>query len=156
MSFFLTVGFYIVTSWLIIRYRRSISRVFLRLPFSLTSTSVIAAIFFSIIEEGVLNLASGTLIVLVMTVPVLAVFVFVAGKLGRLFHAKSIRYPFVSLLSAGLLFEAFLGGHREGFQHPESEGVFIFGIVLTLITYAYVSLVSLTIMIEGESLKTPG
>lgn len=155
MSFFLTVGFYIVTLWLIVRYRRNLSVHFLKLPFSISGTSFIAAIIFSIIEEGVLNLASGTLFVLVATVPVLAIFVFVAGKLGRLFHAKRIRYPFIGLLTAGLLFEAFLGGHREGFQNPESVGTLVFGIVLTLITYAYVSLVSLTIMIEGEELRKP-
>lgn len=153
-SFFLTVGFYVVTLGLIIRYRRSLSRMFLRLPHSLTSISFITAILFSIVEEGVLNLASGTLFVLVATVPVLAIFVFVAGKIGRLFHAKSIKYPLIGLLSAGLLFEAFLGGHREGFQHPDSTGTLIFGIFLTIVTYAYVSLVSLTIAIEGEDLKT--
>ena len=94
MSFFLTVGFYVVTLWLIVRYRRELSRLFMKLPLSLTWVAFVAAILFSIIEEGVLNLASGTLFVLVATVPVLAIFVLVAGKLGRLFRARSIRYPF--------------------------------------------------------------
>ena len=153
MSFFLVVGFYAVTLWLIARYRRRLSRLFMRLPLPVMGAAFVAGIFFSIIEEGVLNLPSGTLVVLIVTVPVLAIFVFVAGKLGQLFHAKSIRYPFIGLLAAGLLFEAFLGGHSEGFQHPDSLGTLVFGIVLTFVTYAYVSLVSLTIAIEGENLK---
>lgn len=147
------VGFYAVTLWLIVRYRRELARLFMKLPFSKKVPAFVAAIFFSVIEEGVLNLASGTLIVLIATVPVLVIFVLIAGKLGRLFRAESIRYPLIGLLTAGLLFEVFLGGHRENFQHPDSLGIFIFGIALTLITYAYVSIVSLTVAIEGERLK---
>ena len=128
----------------------------MKLPLPLTGAAFVAAIFFSIIEEGVLNLVSGNLFVLVVTVPVLAIFVLVAGRLGRLLHAKSIRYPLIGLLVAGLLFEASLGGHSKGFQHPDSVGILVFGIFLTFLTYAYVSIVSLTIAIEGESLKMPG
>ncbi len=153
MSFLLVISFYIVTLWLIVRYRRELSRLFMKLPFPLTGTAFVAAIFFSIIEEGVLNLASGTLIVLVATVPVLAILVLTAGMLGRMFHAKRIQYPLIGLLTAGLLFEAFWGGHRQGFQHPDSLGTLVFGIALTFITYAYISIVSLTILIEGEDLK---
>lgn len=154
MSFFLVVSFYVVTLWLIVRYRRQLAKMFVRLLSSVTGSAFVAAIIFSIIEEGVLNLASGTLFVLIATVPVLAIFVLVVGKLGQLLRAKSIRYPLLGLLVVGTLFEVFLGGHRENFQDPESAGVLIFGILLTLLTYTYVSIVSLTILIEGEKLQS--
>lgn len=153
MSFFLVVGFYVVTLWLMARHRHALARLFMRARFPPTGAALLAAITFSTIEEGVLNLTSGTLVVLVATVPVLTLFVFVVGKVGQWTGAKTIRYPLIGLVTTGLLFESFLGGHREGFQHPESLGTLVFGIALTLITYSYVSIVSLTIAIEGTNLK---
>lgn len=148
MSFFLTIGAYLVSFGAILRYRRRVADWFLRSFKTRVGAALSAAVVFSVLEEGILNAASGSLIVLVATVPVLVVFVFVVGKLGQLFGAHGITWPLITLMLAGLLFEATVGGAREGFQHPTSPGMLLFALALTFFTYAYCGLIALTIMNE--------
>ena len=154
MTFFLTVGFLGTTLWLIARYRLAIADAFYRLPVSPRWAAVIAAAVFSIIEEASINLASGTLPVLLGTVPPLVLFTVVFGTLGRRCRARTIRYPLLALMLFGVLFEATVGGHRHAFQHPESAGVLIVGVGLAAMTYAYTAMVGLTMLIEHRTPRT--
>lgn len=154
MSFFLTITAYLVSFAAIVRYRERLGSWFMRKFRTRTRAALGAAFVFSLFEEGIINASSGTLHVLVATVPVLMVFVFSVGKLGQFFAARRITWPLVMLMVAGLVFEATVGGAHEGFQHPESPAILIFAIALTLLTYAYCGLVALTIMIGRDERAT--
>lgn len=148
MSFLVTLGFLVISLGLIFTYRSRLANLFLRIPAPPTVAALLAALVFSVIEEASINIASGTLYVLIGTVPPLVFFVFAFGKLGQIFRAKTIRLPLIALILFGTCFEIFAGGASESFLHPPSASMFVFGIVFCVITYAYTALVALTIMIE--------
>jgi hypothetical protein len=150
MVFLITFGFLVITLGLIAKYRSQLADFFFKLPVPPTGAAIIAALVFSVIEEASINIASGTVHVLVGTVPPLVFFVFAFGKLGQIFHAKTIRYPLIALMFFGIFFEAFAGGSSERFQNPDSAGILVFGVVFCAITYAYTSIVGLTVMIERK------
>ena len=129
-------------------HRRRLARLLLRMPFSKTPVAFMAAVLFAAIEEAAINVASGTLIVLIATVPVLAIETLIFGKVFQWFRVRRLRYPLVAFVIFGILFEWTVGGASESFQSLPLGPLLLFGIAWAGLTYAFIAVVPFTILLE--------
>jgi hypothetical protein len=123
-------------------HRARLAKLFLRMPLSKTPIAFMAAVLFAAIEEAAINVESGTLVVLLATVPVLAIETLIFGKVFQWFRVRRLRYPL------GILFEWTVGGSSESFQSLPLGPLLLFGIAWTVLSYAFIAIVPFTILLK--------
>jgi hypothetical protein len=129
-------------------HRARLAKLFLRMPLSKTPIAFMAAVLFAAIEEAAINVESGTLVVLLATVPVLAIETLIFGKVFQWFRVRRLRYPLVAFVIFGILFEWTVGGSSESFQSLPLGPLLLFGIAWTVLSYAFIAIVPFTILLK--------
>ncbi len=151
LGFIPDVAILSVTFILIILFRKNIARLFMRIPLPNFLVYLISSIPFIIFEENINCLPTGCLI-LPPTIPLLLIFVLVLGLIVRFAKIKNILAATIGFSIFGIIFEYVIGVSSAQLQ--ALGGLFaIFMIIWVGISYAYLVVVPLIILLESKKSK---
>ncbi len=142
-QFFADIPLLSLVMALLIKFRKSIAKKIKKIPLPNFILYLIVWLPFSIFEENINCLPTGCKVI-PSTIPMLFIFGLVLGILVIKFKPKRIGWPLSLFSIFGLLWEIFLGGLRGGILGP----IGIFFSIWTMIGYAFIAIIPLTILIE--------
>ena len=137
------------TLYLIIKYRQPIARWFLQWRLPRFIIFLLSSVPFILFEENINCLPSGCKII-PPTVPILLIFVFILGLFIRLLKVRRTGLAIAVFSLLGFSFELFKGASAAEFQ-ALSPGWFVFFSIWTVLGYAYIVIVPVTILAENSN-----
>ncbi|MFH1586693.1 MAG: hypothetical protein ABID38_02460 [Candidatus Diapherotrites archaeon] len=137
-----------ITFILIVKFRKEISKLFMVLPLPKFLIYLISSLPFMLFEENINCLPTGCELI-PWTIPFLLLFVLVLGLIIRHLKLKNMIFPLIGFTIFGILFEMIIGGLRDQLSviGPMAYIFFIFWVGLS---YAYLVIVPLTILLEEK------
>lgn len=152
LGFAADVAILSITFILIIIFRKKLVKLFLLIPLPNFLIYLISSLPFMLIEENINCLPTGCLL-FPPTIPLLLIFVAVLGLIAKLTKIKRILLTTIIFSIFGVLFEFVLGATNAQLQ-ALGWPFKIFMVFWVGISYAYLVVVPLKILVEGSKKAT--